>query len=141
MGRLVYVGIALSQMAALRPGRLTVWTDEGEKVNYEKTYFAAAMNHPYEGGGFLFCPEASPCDDSLDVTVIAGLPKWKALFLLPLAFGGKHVNFRGVHILTCKKVIFESEKPLPVHTDGEPIPYQSRMKAELEKEKVRVIVC
>ena len=140
LGRLVYVGIAISQMLTLKPAKVTVWSDAGEKVTYKDTFFVACMNHPYEGGGFLFCPKASPCDDILDVTIISGVPKWKALLVLPLAFKGKHVNVKGVHIMTCKKVIIESDRPLALHTDGEPLPFQKRIKAELEEEKVKLII-
>lgn len=140
LGKFTYVGIALAQMIALKPGRMTVRLDEGEAVSYEKVYFATAMNHPFEGGGFQFCPKADPCDDWMDVTVIAGISKPKALFLLPTAYKGWHTMFQGVYTFRCRKAVFESVSPLPVHTDGEPVFVQRRMAAELEPEKVRMII-
>lgn len=140
LGKLTYVGIALAQLLALKPGRVTVRLDDGEPVPYEKVYFATAMNHPYEGGGFKFCPKADPADDVMDVTVIAGIPKLKTLFLLPTAYKGWHTFFQGVHTFTCKKAVFESGKPLPVHTDGEPVFPQRRVTAELEPDKVLLII-
>lgn len=140
LGKLTYVGIALVQMLALKPGRMTVCLDDGEPVSYERVYFATAMNHPFEGGGFQFCPKADPCDDWMDVTVIAGLPKLKVLFLLPTAYKGWHTVFRGVYTFRCRKAIFESESSLPVHTDGEPIFIQRSVTAELEQEKIRLII-
>lgn len=140
LGKLIYVGIALAQLLALKPGRMTVRLDDGEPVSYEQVYFATAMNHPYEGGGFKFCPKADPQDDRMDVTVIAGISKLKVLFLLPTAYKGWHTVFRGVNTYTCRKAVFESEQPLPVHTDGEPVFLQRRVSAELEPEKVRVII-
>lgn len=140
LGKLTYVGIALSQMAAMRPGRIKVTLDDGEPIFHERAYFATAMNHPYEGGGFKFCPKADPCDDILNITVIAGLPKLKALFLLPTAYKGWHTIFKGVYTYTCRKAVFESDRPLPLHTDGEPVFLQRRIQAELEADKVRLIV-
>lgn len=140
LGKLTYVGIALTQLLALKPGRMTVCLDNGNPVSYEQVYFATAMNHPYEGGGFKFCPKADPGDDRMDVTVISGIPKLKVLFLLPTAYKGWHTVFRGVHTFTCRKAVFESERPLPVHTDGEPVFLQRRVCTELEREKVRLIV-
>lgn len=140
LGKLTYVGIALSQMAAMRPGRIKVTLDDGKPICHERAYFATAMNHPYEGGGFKFCPKADPCDDILNVTVIAGLPKLKALFLLPTAYKGWHTIFKGVYTYTCRKAVFESDRPLPLHTDGEPVFLQRRIQAELEADKVRLIV-
>lgn len=139
LGRLTYVGIALSQMMSLKPGRMSVCLDDGEPMHYERVYFAAAMNHPYEGGGFKFCPKADPCDDLLDVTVIADISKLKVLCLLPTAFGGWHTGIRGVYTYTCRRAVFESERALPVHTDGEPVFLQRKIQAELEPEPVRLI--
>lgn len=140
LGKLTYVGIALAQMLALRPGRMTVYLDDGKPVSYEQVYFATAMNHPYEGGGFKFCPKADPEDDWMNVTVIAGIPKLKVLLLLPTAYKGWHTVFRGVYTYVCKKAAFESERPLPVHTDGEPVFIQRKVHTELEPEKVRLII-
>lgn len=139
LGKLTYTGVALSQMAALRPGWIRVSLDGKEPVIHEKAYFAAAMNHPYEGGGFKFCPGADPCDGILDVTVIAGLPKWLVLLLLPTAFWGLHVKFRGIYTYTCREAVFESERPLPLHTDGEPVFLQRAVQVGLEPETIRLI--
>lgn len=139
LGRLTYVGIALSQMMALKPSRVSVRLDDGEVMHYERAYFAAAMNHPYEGGGFKFCPKANPCDNVLDVTVIADVSKLKVLCLLPTAFRGWHTGIKGVHTYTCRHATFESERPLPIHADGEPVYLQRKIRAELEEERVRLI--
>ena len=77
------------------------------------------MNQKYEGGGFKFCPHASPSDGYLDVIVVDGLSKPKVLCCLPTAFFGKHTLFRGVHIFRCKKIDIHSDLALPVHKDGE----------------------
>lgn len=140
LGKLTYVGIALAQMLALKPGRMTVRLDDEEPVSYEQVYFATAMNHPYEGGGFMFCPKADPGDDWMNVTVIAGISKLKVLFLLPTAYKGWHTVFRGVYTYVCRRAVFESERPLPVHTDGEPVFLQRKVYTELEPEKVRLII-
>lgn len=140
LGRLTYVGVALSQMMALKPGKMTIVLDDGTEQSYERVYFTAAMNHPFEGGGFKFCPKADPCDDVMDVTVIADISKLKVLCLLPTAFKGWHTRVKGVHTFRCRKAVFESEKPLPLHTDGEPVYLQKRIQTELEPDKVRLII-
>lgn len=140
LGRLTYAGVALSQMMALKPGKMSIRMDEGEEISFDRTYFVAAMNHPYEGGGFKFCPRANPCDDVLDVTVIANLSKLKVLCLLPTAFLGWHTVFRGVYTYTCRQMTAESERALPIHTDGEPVFLQRKIHAGLEPDKIRIIV-
>lgn len=139
LGKLAYVGVALQRMLALRPGRMTLLLDDNIPIAFSKCFFIAAMNHKYEGGGFQFCPKADPKDDMLDIIVIADISKLKALALLPTAFAGKHVHFKGVSVYRCRKAQITSEYPMPVHTDGEPIFLQRDVLFSLEKKKVRVI--
>ena len=75
----------------------------------------------------------------LDVIVVHGLSVPKILFLLPLAFGGKHTSFKGFTILRCRSVQAEASAPLALHTDGEPgFPRQS-VQAAVMKERLKVI--
>ncbi len=139
LGKLSYAAVAVELLLSLTPGRMTIILDGKQKLEFQKAYFAAAMNHPYEGGGFRFCPKADPSDDILDVVVIADLPKLKTLLLLPATFKGCHVHFKGAYVYRCRQIDILSEKPLPVHTDGEPIVYQKHIAASLESRKLRLI--
>lgn len=139
LGKLTYVGIALKQILALTPGKMTILLDGKRKMVFDKVYFTTAMNLPYEGGGFKFCPKADSTDGMLNVIVIANLSKLKVLALLPTAFKGWHTRFNGVFTYTCKKIDIISEKALPVHTDGEPVFRQTQISACLEPEKLRII--
>ncbi len=138
LGRLTYAGVALQLMFFLRPGKMKLILDGTKEVSFSKFYFGAAMNLPYEGGGFRFCPDARCRDGRLDIIVLANLPKFKVLSLLPTAFWGLHTRFRGVYTYTCRSVEFISDRELAVHTDGEPVLYQKRLKVCLEKEKLPV---
>lgn len=139
LGKLTYVGIALRQILTLTPGQITVTLDGTRKIKFPKAYFATAMNQPYEGGGFRFCPGADCKDGFLDVIVISGLSKWKILALLPTAYKGWHTRFRGVYIYRCRKMEITSGSPLPVHTDGEPVFCQTQVSMSLETGKLRII--
>ena len=97
------------------------------------------LDLPYDAVGFRFSPEASPEDGALGVVVAHGLSVLKILFLLPLAFLGKHVGFKGISILRCKSVQVEAEAALPLHTDGEPGFLSRSTKAAVLEEKLNVI--
>ena len=140
LGKLSYVGVALQSILFMTPRSMTITMDNCRSVNFERVYFTAFMNQKYEGGGFMFCPNAKPGDDILDLTVIEGLSKIKILLLLPTAFFGKHTRFRGIHTYQCKTATVKSNVLLPVHTDGEPIFQQNELTATLESEKLRVII-
>ena len=139
LGKLSYAVVALDRLVKDRPVHLSLVLEDGSEREFPKTYFAAFMNLPYEGGGFKFCPDASPEDGMLDVIVAHGLPVLKILFLLPLAFGGRHTGFKGVTILRCRKVRAEAAVPLALHTDGEPGFPRRAIEAGVLENRVRVI--
>lgn len=138
LGKLSYTGVALFLLMALKPRPMTLILDGVEK-SFHRVFFATAMNQRYEGGGFKFCPEADPGDGLLDIIVIADMPKLKALLLLPTAFKGWHVHFKGVHTFTCKEAHIVSEAVLPVHTDGESAVRSSKISFSLEPSKLKFI--
>ena len=139
LGKLSYAVVALNRLLKDQPVRMEIRLDDGSVHRFERAYFAAFMNQKYEGGGFKFCPEASPSDGKLDIMVAADLSKKKILCLLPTAFFGKHTKFRGVTILQCRSAEVSTGSTLPIHTDGEPIFLRNEMKVRLMEEKIRFI--
>ena len=119
LGKLVYLFVALKQLLFLKPSPMTLVMDDDNVQQFSKVYFTAVMNQKYEGGGFKFCPDASPSDGYLDVIVVDSLSKPKVICCLPTAFFGKHTHFNGIHIFRCKKIDIHSEARLAVHKDGE----------------------
>lgn len=139
LGKLSYAVVALNRLVKDRPVHMTLTLDDGRRMEFPKTYFAAFMNLKCEGGGFQFCPGASPEDGMLDVIVAHGLSVLKILFLLPLAFRGKHTRFKGITILRCRSVLAEASVPLALHTDGEPAFLRRSVQAAVMKERLKVI--
>lgn len=140
LGKLTYLGIALKQLLLLRPFSLTLVLDDKEPVTFPAVYFAAVMNLKYEGGGFMFCPDATAEDDLLDICLIEKMPKLKILFLLPTAFSGRHVGYKGVHILRCKKAKLFAGSAQAIHTDGEAAAVEASIEVSLSEEKLPFII-
>lgn len=139
LGKLTYVAIAIHRLFLTNPCTVTVTLDHEKELTFPKTYFVAIMNNRYEGGGVKFCPKAKNDDDKLDIIVANNMPKLKVLTLFPTAFAGLHVHFKGVHIYKGTMIKIHSERPMPVHTDGEPIFLQSDVSACCAQKKLRVI--
>lgn len=139
LGKLTYAGIALDRLIKDETVQTSVCLDGGAEQIFEQTYFAAVMNHPYEGGGFKFCPEADPQDGQLDVIVVSGLSRMQVILLLPLAFFGRHTWHRSVSIFRCKSVKIRTSRALAVHTDGEAVFLKKSMEAYVLPGYVRVI--
>lgn len=140
LGKLAYVALALDRLYHCKPQEMTVILDDERHINFQKTYFAAAMNLPFEGGGCKFCPSAAPDDGLLELIVIADVPKIHALAILPTVFFGKHTHLKGVHIYQCQKAEIYSSAALPIHTDGEPIFLQRSAIYSLAADHVKLLV-
>lgn len=139
LGKFTYAGISLHRLFLTTPQKMTVTLDHKKELLFPSAYFAAVMNHKYEGGGVKFCPDALPDDHMLDVIVVSDISKLKILTLLPTAFVGWHTHFNGVHIYRCRHVHICTEHALPVHTDGEPVFLQRNISASCDTKMLQVI--
>ena len=119
---------------------LQITIDGGAAQTFPKAYFAAAMNLRYEGGGFLFCPDAKPDDNCLDLIVANNISRLRALTVLPLALFGRHTNKRGITIRRCKTAAIQTTAPLTVHTDGEIPGSFDKVSFSLHEKKLAVIL-
>ena len=140
LGKLTYVAIALSRILFSKAKAMTLTLDDNAPLHFDRTYFVAFMNHPYEGGGFKFCPDAKYDDGLLDVIVAHNISKARILTILPQAFSGKHVGKKGIEVYTCHKASVNSVVPLPVHTDGEPIYTGQNISATLANKQIHLLV-
>lgn len=154
LGKLVYLITALWHLCTMKRPDFRITIDSSQTFDCKKSYFAAAMNLPYEGGGFLFAPDAKPADDQLDLIFVNGISRLHALCLLPLALKGKHVGHKGIHLISCRKVQIErlwdsssnhrlrSSKRFGgcVHTDGEIPAFAEKITFSLHEKKLAVIL-
>ncbi len=140
LGKLSYAYLGITQMMNSKYGDVTIELDDGTDVFVKDFIFCSAHNLPYEGGGFLFAPNAL-CDDGyLDLCVVNNISRFKALLLLPLALKGKHIGHGGVNVYRCKSVLINSKRRLSVHTDGETYDRQNYIKISILPKRIKMIV-
>ena len=139
-GKLVYLLTALWQLFTMKRQTLQITLDGDKTELFEEAYFAAAMNLPYEGGGFMFCPDARFDDDQIDLIIASGISRLEALKLLPLALFGKHVGHKGIHIIRCHQAAIHVSPAMCVHTDGEVPGFFEEVTFSLREEKLPVIL-
>ena len=139
-GKLVYLLTALWQLLTMKRCTLQITADDGAPRTFPNAYFAAAMNLRFEGGGFMFCPDALPGDGMLDLFIASDISRLRALMLLPMALSGKHVGKRGIHILRCKKAALLATREMCLHTDGETPGLYRQVTFCLREEKLPVIL-
>jgi YegS/Rv2252/BmrU family lipid kinase len=76
-------------------------------------------NGPREGGGFYTAPDARTDDGVLNYTLVDRVSRPMMFRLLPEFMRGTHGGFRQVHMGRCKWLELTSDRPVPIHIDGE----------------------
>lgn len=140
LGKLTYLTIALKQLAAAKKVSCELKLQDGATIRLRRIFFLAAMIHPYEGGGFMFCPRADCTDGCLDICIAGNIPKLKVLRILPTAFKGEHYKFKGIHRLLVKEITVHLSTPLWIHTDGEVSQKADNVHIRCEAGKLHVFV-
>lgn len=139
LGKLTYLGIALKQLITAKSAKCTITLDDGTTAKIRRLLFVTCMLHRYEGGGFMFCPDADASDGYLDLCAVGDFPRLLLLFALPAAFKGKHYFMKGVTPYCAKKVRIETSAPLWLHTDGEVWRKTTAFTVTCEKHAIQMI--
>lgn len=139
LGKLTYLGIALKQLLSTKSVSCELTLDDDIPIKIHKLLFVTCMQHRYEGGGFMFCPNADASDGYLDLCVVGDVPKLLILFALPTAFKGKHYFVKNITTHRAKKVRIETSSKLWVHTDGEVGSQTTAITVTCEQNAIQII--
>ncbi len=119
LGKATYIVIAIKQLLTQKFVDGYISIDEENDIKLHRLVLAATHIQKYEGGGLMFCPKADPTDGILDICIAMNIARLGVIGIIPKAYKGKHIKYRGIDNYTCKKVTIKTEMPLYVHTDGE----------------------
>lgn len=139
LGKLTYLSIALKQLFAARAVSGKLIPDDEKPIEIGNILFTACMLHRFEGGGFMFSPDADATDGILNLCAVGDISKALILWALPTAFKGKHYRFKGITPYQAKKVRIEVTSPLWVHTDGEVTRKSRSLTVTCEQNAIRII--
>lgn len=139
LGKLTYLGIALRQLFASKAAAAVLTIDSNPPVNIGNMLFTACMLHRYEGGGFMFAPDARADDGLFNLCAVGDLSRLFILFALPTAFWGKHSRFRGITPYEAASLSVETSRPLWVHTDGEVARQSRRIEITCQRHAIRIL--
>lgn len=140
LGFLTYAFVCVQEVFKYRPFKLTVSFDDQKPQIFDYCLFCTAMNGLCEGGGLRLSPGANPFDDYLDVCIVNSNNLVKLICVLPLAFFGKHtICTKEVSVVRCKKLHVISDRPMPIHRDGEACTSVTDLTISLEPKKLKVI--
>ncbi|MBI2844910.1 MAG: diacylglycerol kinase family lipid kinase [Chloroflexi bacterium] len=138
-GFLIYL---LAVFRTLRDYELPKVTLDLDGKKWEQTItLATVANGRRHGGGFLITPGAKVNDGLFEICIGRGLNRLGILQLLPQVIKGTHIDKEPVTMARARRVVIESEDPLPVHADGEIVATAAhRLEMELQAGRLQVIV-
>ncbi|MBW7887495.1 MAG: diacylglycerol kinase family lipid kinase [Bacteroidetes bacterium] len=90
-----------------------------EYKNKKKSFVVCVGNGTWEGGGFKLTPDALPDDGKFQVCCVYGSSVLNILPVLPFTINGSHIKRSNVRVFDTCSLLVESDKPFPVHGDGE----------------------
>lgn len=140
LGKLTYLSISLKQLMGLKPveGEL-ILNNSSESVILKDMLFVAAMNTKFEGGGFMFAPDASHFDGLLDLCCAHSLSKFTVLTALPQAMKGNHFKYDGIDFYRTSGYTLKTSEPVWVHTDGEVNAQADIITVRVDKEAIKIV--
>ena len=140
LGKLIYLYEALHVIFTTKRAVSHITFDDGEEEEYPGLLFTAAMNEPYEGGGFRFGGDARADDGIMDFCTGDSLSQWDFFRIFPYAYSGRHVRFKGVHMKKAVTAEIRTDLPLWVHTDGEVGCLSDHVTMTLIPEKLKMLI-
>ncbi|WP_318614431.1 diacylglycerol kinase family lipid kinase [Sporosarcina sp. YIM B06819] len=95
-------------------------TIDGHTFPMKTTWLIACGNTSSYGGGLVVCPQASPVDDLLNLTLLHDVGRMKILFqFFPALLRGQPILRKGVTYIEGKEVVITSDRPVAAIVDGE----------------------
>lgn len=141
LGKLVYLGISLKQLltAPRATAELTIDGKEDRVIRLDDVLFVAGMNHRYEGGGFMFGPEANNHDGKINLCAVSMISKGTVLKALPKAYKGNHFQYDGIDPYEANHYTIRTSEPMWVHTDGEVRTKADFVSVYIDREVIHIV--
>jgi len=140
LGKLTYLFVSIKKIFSTTYCDADLYLDDSETpIHIERMLFVAAMNNKYEGGGFMFAPDASNYDGILNLCSVSGMSRFRVLLTLPHGLKGDHFRFEGVNEYKAHSYTLKTAEPLYIHTDGETFNKVDLIRVSCHKESVRII--
>jgi len=115
---LAYLISVFATLIRLKDYKMKIRIDDDE-VFETNVLFLTMANGMYYGGGMMAAPDALVDDGLFDFCMVDKIKRREVPFLLPKFMKGDHEKLKVVHTIKGKKMIIDSDKPLPVNIDGE----------------------
>ena len=136
-GSAVYLYAILRVLPKFTPRPVRLRTESATR--HEEIMFAAIGNTRQYGGGIKITPDAVFDDGLLDLCIVHKTTRVELLKTLPKAYTGAHVKSPFVEMGRGREFHFESEIPMAVYADGEPLT-RTPVSFSIAAQKLRVVL-
>jgi YegS/Rv2252/BmrU family lipid kinase len=99
--------------------RLSLQTEQGEKLISESIFALTVGNGKIEGGKFKIAPDATLNDGLLNLAILTTFPKWQLPLWVLRYLRGSQIRHKQVHYHKIASATISLTKPLDLHLDGE----------------------
>ena len=140
LGKLIYIMTALKLILKNERFSCEIRTGDGRIKTFNKCLFAVCMNQKYEGGGYMFCPDADSSDGLLDFCAVDNIGPLKFFFLFPKALKGAHVKRKEVSIFRARSATIRTTTPQYCHVDGEVDTKSSQLSFSILNDKLKLLM-
>ncbi len=132
-GSAIYLYSIVRVLPKFRPRRVRI---DGRD---EEIMFAVFGNSHQYGSGIKIAPSAKLDDGELDACIVHRTSRFQLLLTLPLAYNGNHVRKSFVETRRAREFNVESESPLDVFADGEPLT-TTPARFAIASERLKIVV-
>ena len=119
-GRATFFYALTREFLAWHNTRVVVELEDGSRRE-GPMHDVIVANGRYHGGGMQLAPDARQDDGAFDVVTIGDVSKLDFVTTAPKLYSGRYLSHPKVELLRSSTVSVDSDEPLPLEVDGEPI--------------------
>jgi diacylglycerol kinase (ATP) len=119
-GRATFFYALTREFLAWQNTRVVVELEDGSRRE-GPMHDVIVANGRYHGGGMQLAPDALQDDGAFDVVTIGDVSKLDFVTTAPKLYSGRYLSHPKVELLRSSTVSIDSDQPLPLEVDGEPI--------------------
>jgi diacylglycerol kinase (ATP) len=136
-GGLPYLTIGVRAIFSYRAATYQVQLDGSDAIGQAALLIVFANARQY-GNGAIVAPRASPTDGRLDAVVVDDRSLVKHFWRVRHLFRGTADRAEGVLTRPFERAVVESDQPMAIHADGEPVPAATRAEVRVLPGAIRI---
>lgn len=136
-GGLPYLTIGLRAILTYRAARYRLRLDDGDLIHQTALLIVFANARQY-GNGAIVAPRAEPGDGRLNAVIVDDRSLVKHIWRVRHLFRGTADRAEGVITQPFEQAVVESDQPMTIHADGEPVPPATRVDVRVLPGAIRI---